>query len=58
MDNDQFSNLEVKCIPYNDVLNWELLLMSIFTFDLVFTDGSKWLVLCTCICLCTDEFHK
>lgn len=41
-----------------DVLNWELLLMSIFTFDLVFTDGSKWLVLCTCICLCTDEFHK
>lgn len=58
MDNDQFSNLEVKCLLYNDVLNLELLLMSFFTFDLVFTDASKWLGLCTCICLCTDEFHK
>lgn len=56
MDNDQFSNLEVKCLLYNDVL--ELLLTSFFTFDLVFTDASKWLVLCTCICLCTDEFLK
>ena len=58
MDNDQFSNLEVKFLLYNDVLNLELLLMSVFTFDLVFTDASKWLVLCTCICLCTDEFDK
>ena len=58
MDNDQFSNLEVKCLLYNDVLNWELLLMSFFTFDLVFTDASKWLVLCTCIYLHTDECHK
>ena len=58
MDNDQFSNLEVKCLLYNNVLNLELLLTSFFTFDLVFTDASKWLVLCTCICLCTDEFLK
>lgn len=58
MDNDQFSNLEVKCLLYNDVLNLELLLTSFFTFDLVFTDASKWLGLCTCICLCTDEFLK
>ena len=34
VDNDQFSNLEVKCLLYNDVLNLELLLMSFFTFDL------------------------
>ena len=55
VDNDQFSNLEVKCLLYNDVLNLELLLTSFFTFDLVFTDPSKWLVLCTCIYFINDS---
>ena len=32
VDNDQFSNLEVKFVLYNDVLNLELLSMSFFTF--------------------------
>ena len=46
VDNDQFSNLEVKWLLCNYVLNLELLLMSFLHFDLVFTDPSKWLVLC------------
>lgn len=58
VDNDQFSNLEVNCLLCN-CIKFRIVVNEFFLhFDLVFTDTSKWFVLCTCICLCTDEFHK